>query len=302
MAGIFRELDGDHDGALSFEEFANLGRIARLPDEKKREIFDRLDKDHDGAIRPEELAAMRQGPVSARNGRFPKLAELDRDRSGGVDFEEFRAATFVAKLPEARQREMFGLLDRDHDGLLTPKDHPPEDWREGFGRLRGLQLAGLDVDQDGGVSFEEFLAAEWVKRLPEDRRRAFFDRLDRDGDGRLTPKDLREPHESRPDGRPDEGRTEEGRPGRGVVREGRGFGLRLLDRDGDGAVGFEEFRAAPWAKNLTEEEQKELFRAVDKNGDGILQADEFAGRRQDGNRPPEGAPRHAPPEGAPSSP
>jgi hypothetical protein len=117
-------------------------------------------------------------------------------------------------------------------------------------------LEQVDADKDGRIVFAEFQKLGFVAKLPEERQRALFARMDRDGDGALTPKD-------RPPG---------GGPGRDARRDGRGRGnphdlIRHLDRDGDGALSFEEFRQAGFLKDRSEDEQEEQFEAMDRNGD-----------------------------------
>lgn len=50
-------------------------------------------------------------------------------------------------------------------------------------------LEQVDADKDGRIVFEEFLKLGFVTRLPEERQRALFARMDHDGDGAITPKD-----------------------------------------------------------------------------------------------------------------
>ena len=296
-AEMFRRLDKNGDGALSLDEFMAMERLARVPEEKRREIFRRLDKDGDGKLFPHELAALHE--ELGHGGRMPRLEELDLDHSGGISFEEFRQAPFVSKLPEEQQRALFDRLDRDGDGQLTPKDRLPGD---GHGGHSWGRLAALDKDSSGGVSFEEFVQAPWVQKETPERQREIFDRLDRDHDGQLTPKDFwGGPSHGGPGGHAPDGSNK---------GEGAGHGARLkaLDRDGDGTLSFEEFQQSPMLRGLSEEEQKQRFKALDKNGDGKLQPEEFGGPRHDSKAKPlpdtsaPAAPAPASPAPAPANP
>jgi len=189
-AEFWKRADTNGDGFVSKEEFFALPRIAKLPEEKRLKLFERLDKDGDGKLSKEELVKMGEGgpPLG-----FPRLAELDTDHSGGVSFEEFKAAEFVKKLPPDQQEALFKRLDRDGDGQITPKDRPaeqPHHENEGGenGPGMGLRqiLRTLDANGDGAVTFEEFQKAPFAERMGEDALEKRFEKLDRNGDKKLT--------------------------------------------------------------------------------------------------------------------
>ena len=96
---------------------------------------------------------------------------------------------------EAMQQEMFAWMDRDGDGYLTDADANPvrqrlraaaeEDGqaRRGFRRgQHGGEEAGrrADTDQDGRISYAEFMAQE----------SPLFDHLDENADGVISPEEL----------------------------------------------------------------------------------------------------------------
>lgn len=133
------ELDTDHSGGISFEEF-KVGQIfSKLPLERQQEIFHRLDTDGDGVItpkdRPEPPFKRPDGPGGhAHVMPNPPDAsgqidlKLDTNHDGVLSFEEFRAAPSVKNLPEDEQEKRFTLLDRNGDLKITPYElsAPPE--------------------------------------------------------------------------------------------------------------------------------------------------------------------------------
>ncbi|MCC6488727.1 MAG: hypothetical protein IT364_14610 [Candidatus Hydrogenedentes bacterium] len=102
-------------------------------------------------------------------------------------------------------------------------------------------LKKADADKNGEVTFEELKAV--LPNLTEER----FDKMDRDGDGVLTRKDL-------------------------PKREHRLLKLlKEADTNGDRQVTYEE--AVAVLPNLTQEQ----FDKLDKNGDGVLSRDDARG-------------------------
>jgi Ca2+-binding EF-hand superfamily protein len=190
---FWKRADTNGDGLISREEFLALERIKKLPEEKRNKFFKRLDKNDDGAISLEELLKMAAGQNPRRPKGLPCLRELDIDHSGGVSLEEFKAAPFVQKLPAERQDTLFKCLDRDGDGLITPKDRPDGPSRHdgpGGGEMDVKQaLRRLDANGDGAVTYEEFQKAPFAEKIGTEALGKRFEKLDRNGDKQLTAED-----------------------------------------------------------------------------------------------------------------
>ena len=209
----WKKADADHDGLITPDEFKTLPRLAKLPDDKRANLFARLDKNSDGKIDRAELEPMTR-PHQDRP--MKKLWELDADKSGGVDFEEFKAGPVFEKLTPEKLQEIFNRLDTDGDKVITPKDKPEppfdhrdgkphpggpdgerrgEGGRHGDGDRSGLPHfnAKMDTNQDGSVSFEEFRANERVANLTEDEQEDRFEALDKNHDLKLTPDEFGPP-------------------------------------------------------------------------------------------------------------
>ena len=191
--------------------------------------------------------------------------KADTDGDGFISRAEFGAMERPGRLPEEKRAEIFKRFDKDGDGRLGPSEMP----RKPQGGMPPLEQ--VDANKDGRIVFEEFIHLGFVTRLPEERRRALFERMDHDGDGALTAKD-------RPQG---------GGPPRQGKRDGKGGGkdggrgpqgaelIRALDKNGDQALSFEEFREAGFLKGKSEDEQEDRFEELDRNGDLKIDASDF---------------------------
>ncbi len=227
------------------------------------------------------------GPDRGRN--FKGFFEnADSNGDGVVSPDEFSALERISKLPEGTQREIFKRFDKNSDGLIQLPEMRPPQRPEGRGRPFP-KLHELDTDKDGKVSFAEFEVGPYADRIPKERLRAFFGRLDRNGDGSFSAADMPQDHRPSQD-RPREGRQEQHDPSRMI---------EMLDKNDDKALSFEEFRQAPWLKDKSEDEQEGLFEKLDKNGDLSIELSELPlggprrpeGRERKGMQGPWG-PRH----------
>lgn len=205
-----------------------------------------------------------------------KWKAADKDGDGCISREEFDAMPRIGNLPEDKRPKIFERLDKNGDGKvafdeLKALGRPHDGQRPPLPRL-----AELDTDKSGGVSFEEFKAGHMFQKLPEDRLLALFKRLDDDGDDQITPKD-RPQRPFMPEGGKFHPHHGPGKPGE--KPDPRRM-IRQLDKDGDGALSFEEFRAGPMVGQLAEDEQEKRFMELDKNGDHKLSPDDFPPPRE----------------------
>lgn len=219
----------------------------------------------------------REGPQQPPARPFVQAwKQADKDGDGFLTRGEFDAMPRIQRLPEDKRAKIFARLDKDGDSRLNrqelsrqrrPQDgprHPPMH-----------RLWELDTDKSGGISPEEFKAGHPTAKLPPDRQMEIFRRLDRDGDGEITRKDKPEPPHRMPP--PDQRPPRPDAPGENPDPKPPEplHILRQLDKDGDGALSFEEFRAGPMVKRSGEDEQEDRFEAMDRNKDGKITPDEI---------------------------
>lgn len=223
--------------------------------------------------RAEDTPATPSGKSGQQNhGQHRRSAEMwkvaDADRDGFISKQEFAALPRIQGLPEENRDRLFTRLDKDGDGKLS-RDELVKLGRPRDGQGPPMQrLWELDADKSGGISFEEFKAGRVFGKLPPEKQQAVFRRLDTNNDGVISPKDKpKQPF--RPGGGKQNGKNQDG------GQQGSRPIFRRLDSNGDGALSFEEFRAGPLLRDLTEDEQEDRFEALDKNHDQKLTEEEL---------------------------
>ena len=188
MGVDFKTLDADGDGFLSFEEFSQSPRLARIDVKKRRKLFNYLDRDKDGKLRMREL---RHQPPQYMQALRKDFERLDVDGSGGFDFLEFSKAPQLPKMNEAKLRLMFKRLDRNKDGHIQRSELKGR-FRPGGGNgPHHIDLKKYDVNSSGGLDFEEFSKLPWLGRIPEGRKKKLFQKLDQDNNGEVSPEEVR---------------------------------------------------------------------------------------------------------------
>lgn len=132
---------------------------------------------------------------------------------------------------------------------------------EGNGDMFGM----LDKDKDGVITSEEFFAGPRMVNVPEDQKEKIFSRIDTDGNGKITPEEIRKMRQESQEKH---------------MRE-----IRELDTDKSGGLSFEEMSKGRFFSQLPEEKRKQIFVRMDTNGDGQITPED----KPQGPRPhPEG--------------
>lgn len=84
-------------------------------------------------------------------------------------------------------RMMFERFDTDGDGRISPEE---------FEDVHMIRFYTLDMDNDGEVLRDEFVFMRGMRGVPGDRAHEAFDRLDTDGNGRLSVEEFNASRES----------------------------------------------------------------------------------------------------------
>ena len=144
--------------------------------EQCREIFNLYDKDGDGTIDSREL-----GDIMRSLGIYPSneevlemLKEVDTDKSGKINFEEF-LDLFTKKINEPDTEEdyieAFKTFDKDDSGLITPKNlvSVMKSLGERITEEEAEEMIkSADDDGDGTINFKEF--CDIITKPPKDNK------------------------------------------------------------------------------------------------------------------------------------
>ena len=134
-----------------------------------KEAFSIFDKNGDGAISREEL-----GNVMKSLGQDPTetdlqdiINEVDADRDGAINFQEFLIMMGRKMGKENRQeelREAFRLFDKDSSGRISTEEL--KSVMKNLGEnvtdsMIGEMMREADTDGDGHISYDEFAQMMW---------------------------------------------------------------------------------------------------------------------------------------------
>ncbi len=187
----FRQADTNQDGFLTVEEFENMQRLARLESEKRKRLFAFLDKNKDGKLHHKELHPATPPHFGMVLNHF---ARLDTDGSGSLSLNELSKAPLFAKTPADQLARLFAKMDRNKNGQLEKSDLMIHGHRD----RPAIQFGQHDKDNSGGLSFEEYSTIPFMDRVPEQRRKKIFERIDANKDQQLSPEEIRKAKPPRP--------------------------------------------------------------------------------------------------------
>ena len=96
---ILKDCDSNNDNQLDFNEYLDLCKELRTPQQTKEEMkaaFEEVDKDGNGSIDIKELKSMtkKAGMKLSKKELKQMMSDADTDKNGTVDFDEFVKVIF----------------------------------------------------------------------------------------------------------------------------------------------------------------------------------------------------------------
>merc|ERR1719336_2091197 len=138
--------------------------MARTKENKRdtyKSVFKEFDKDGDSFIDKTELKELlKRWKVKVNDEEADDIMnEIDKNKDGKIDFEEFYHYMEAMSNPRHDLRQTFKLFDKDGDGYISKKELT--ETLELLGKKMGQPrinsiLQEADQDGDGKISFDEF--------------------------------------------------------------------------------------------------------------------------------------------------
>jgi calmodulin len=134
-------------------------------------------------------------------------------------------------------REQFIKIDTDNSGQINLAELRAAIEKTGQKSVEGINsaIANIDVDGDGSISYEEFLAAVIERQLIHRQNKVWwaFCEYDQDSDGKITVTELKK-------ALTDQGILKESDPTRETNEKLASY-IAEYDLNGDGVIDYEEF-------------------------------------------------------------
>jgi Ca2+-binding EF-hand superfamily protein len=276
----FDLIDEDESGYVSLDELrAFLQHLdASISEQQVRDTFDDLDEDKNGLVSKKEFLKKDWNGILRSRETFE---EIDADQSGYISLDELHAFMKVIDpaVTDKEVQQMFNDMDLNGSGLVTRREfrrrshpHAPDTlWNGQRGHILRTKdtFEEIDADQSGYITLDElrdFIKASDPSATDEQVTRVFKD-LDRNGNKLVSKSEfLRRSHAHAP-------------AFHGILRRSKGTFLEI-DADQSGYISLDELLSFVKANDpsVTDEQVKNIFNDMDRNGNGWVSKSEFLHR------------------------